>query len=85
MHTKAEVVAVLLAEDDSRSQQSATMLMRDANGEISVQTASADSTLVQRALLSGYFRRGKAIIDPVSRQMIGYEMEQVDGALSSMR
>lgn len=85
MHTKAEVVAVLLAEDDSRSQQSATMLMRDANGEISVQTASADSTLVQRALMSGYFRRGKAIIDPVSRQMIGYEMEQVDGALSSMR
>ncbi len=72
-----EVIAVFLSEDGPRSDSAATVLVRSADGRISVQNVNPDSPLGRQALRTGAFRRGKPIIDPISRQMIGYEMEHV--------
>jgi hypothetical protein len=83
MHAKSEVLAVLLAED-AYAEHHATMLVRDANGQMSLQTVNPDSTVARLAMRTGCFRRGKPIFDPVSREMIGYEMEEVANQLSSI-
>jgi hypothetical protein len=72
MESTCEVVGWLL--DDSEHTQ---VLIRETNGELSLQTADLGSTFGQRAVQTGAFRRGNPIIDPVTRQMIGYEMERI--------
>jgi hypothetical protein len=79
---KDEVIAVLLSEGEPRS-SSATLLMRNADGQMSLRTVNPDSPFGRHAMRTGCFRRGKPIIDPVSRQMIGYEMEMVPNFLST--
>jgi hypothetical protein len=74
---KAEVIAVFFPEDEPRNPSTATVLLRNSDGQMSLQSVSRDSALGREALRTGCFRRGKAIIDPVSRQMLGYEMERV--------
>lgn len=81
---KAEVIAVFLPEDEPRNQATATVLLRNADGQMSIQSVSRDSALGREALRTGCFRQGKAIIDPVSRQMLGYEMERVSGPIPAM-
>ncbi len=78
-----EVIAVFVPDGEMRSDSSATMLVRDANGQISLQTVNPDTPIGRQAMRTGCFRRGKAIIDPVSRQMLGYEMELVPNSLIS--
>jgi hypothetical protein len=79
----AEVIAVLLSEGESRTDSGATMLIRNADGQMSLQNVNPDSPMGRHAMRTGCFRRGKPIIDPVSRQMIGYEMEMVPNLMSS--
>ena len=50
---------------------------------MSLQNVNPDSAFGRQAMRTGCFRRGKPIIDPVSRQMIGYEMEMVPHLMSS--
>lgn len=78
---QAEVIAVLVSDGEMRSDSGATMLVRDANGQISLQSVNPDTPMGRQALRTGCFRRGKAIIDPVSRQMLGYEMELVPNSM----
>lgn len=78
----AEVIAVLLSEGEQRSDSAATVLIRNADGRMSLEHVNPDSPFGRRAMRTGCFRRGKAIIDPVSRQMIGYEMEPVPNAFA---
>ena len=73
----AEIIAVDLPDDEQRNPSTTTVLLRTADGQISLQNVSRDSALGREALRTGCFRRGKAIIDPISRQMLGYEMERV--------
>jgi len=80
---KAEVIAVFLPEGESRSDSSATILLRNADGQMSLQNVNPDSAFGRQAMRTGCFRRGKPIIDPVLRQMIGYEMEMVPHLMSS--
>lgn len=54
----------------------ATILVRSANGRMSMQPVDPDATLGHQALATGAFRKGNPIVDPVSRRIIGYEMEQ---------
>lgn len=83
MKPKAEVIAMLMPEGDaSERARTATLLLRDANGAMSLQTVSTDSTLGQEAMNTGCFRRGKPIFDPVARQVLGYEMEMIPGPLA---
>lgn len=53
----------------------ATILVRTADGRMSLQPVDPDNTLGLQALTTGAFRRGNPIVDPVSRRIIGYEME----------
>jgi hypothetical protein len=76
MPNRSEIIAVLLADTET--------LARARDGEANVLTRSADGTLSPQAaafgefaIRSGSFRRGKPIIDPLSRQPIGYEMEMI--------
>lgn len=80
---QAKVIAVVMSDGETHSDRSATVLVRDANGQISLRTVNPDTPMGREAMRTGCFRRGKAIIDPVSRQMLGYEMELVPDALAS--
>jgi hypothetical protein len=53
----------------------ATILVRAPDGSMSLQPVDPDATLGQEALSTGAFRKGSPIVDPVSRRILGYEME----------
>jgi len=75
---KAELIAVFLTDIDEaspRAPRRAQMLLRSADGQMSLQTLNPDTTFGQHALRTGCFRQGKPIFDPVSRLNLGYEME----------
>ena len=84
--SSAQVLALLpreLEDDTSTSTHSdfmkygATALVRDDEGRISLETVSPDAAFVDQIMTTGCFRRGKPIFDPVSRQIMGYEMEMI--------
>jgi hypothetical protein len=72
MHTTCEVIGWLLDDDDKTQ-----VLVREQDGQISLQTASLESTFGRYALQTGRFRRGNPIVDPVTRETLGYEMERI--------
>lgn len=90
MNNQAEIIGMLMPEADNahgheRAEQAcATLLLRNPDGQMSLQTVSTDSTLGQFAMSTGYFRKGKPIFDPVSRQILGYEMEMVPCPLAEI-
>ncbi len=67
-----EVIGWLLEDDRSK------VLIREENGAVSSQCADLQTTFGQQAIQTGAFRRGNPIIDPVTRKMVGYEMQQVE-------
>ena len=71
MGAMCEVVGWLLEDDRSE------VLIREENGAMSSQCADLRTTFGHEAIQTGAFRRGNPIIDPVTRKMIGYEMQQV--------
>jgi hypothetical protein len=81
METKqSEVIAVLLPEADATAQRqpgAATMIVRRADGQFVLETIDARIALAQQAANTGCFRKGKPILDPTSREVLGYEMEEV--------
>jgi hypothetical protein len=82
MTTEAEVIAMVMpdgegANGSGRMQRMATLLIRSADGQMSLRTVSADSALGRKAMSTGCFRNGKPIVDPITRQLLGYEMEMV--------
>ncbi len=54
-----------------------TALVRDAEGQMSLESIEPDSAFIDQIMSTGCFRRGKPIFDPVSRQVMGYEMEMI--------
>jgi hypothetical protein len=86
MKTKAEVIAMLMpeGEDSDRMQPMATLLVRNPDGRMSLETVSPDSTLGVYAMSSVCFRQGTPIIDPVTRQVLGYEMEMIESPLARL-
>jgi hypothetical protein len=89
MTTQPEVIAMVMSDGEGpngsgRMQRMATILLRSADGQMSVRTVSPDSTLGQFALSTGCFRNGAPIVDPVTRQHIGYEMEMVESPLAAL-
>jgi hypothetical protein len=57
----------------------ATALLRDEDGRMSLQPFTHDMPFTEQAITTGCFRRGKPIIDPTTREVIGYEMEMISG------
>lgn len=75
-----DVIAVLMPEAGEAGPREATVIVRDADGQVSIRQMDAAHVTVRRAARSGVFRPGKPIFDPVSRQVMGYEMEEVQSA-----
>jgi hypothetical protein len=70
-----EVLAVLMPQDADSGRGSLQALVRTAEGGVEL------SDIPDRSALDGNvvcFEQGKAIIDPHSKEVIGYEMEVVD-------
>jgi hypothetical protein len=86
MTTQAEVIAMVMSDDEGtgRMQRMATVLLRGADGQMSVRTVSPDSTLGQFALSTGCFRQGAPIIDPITHAHLGYEMERLDSPFAAL-
>ena len=75
----AEVLAVILPDaytGDERT-RSATVLLRDPDGRLEVRSMPAREVLADRRMARGCVRRGTPILDPTSREVVGYEMEAV--------
>lgn len=81
MQNESEVIGVVLPDIEpgkaGHMSRAAQMLVRNAAGHMSLETVNMDSPLGQYALTTGCFRRGKPIFDPVTRQVLGYEMQLV--------
>ena len=75
MNAHCEVIGWLLDTDIAR------VLVRE-NGRISAQVANAHGSLGDCAIQTGAFRRGNPIVDPVTNETVGSEMEQLPNAIN---
>jgi hypothetical protein len=78
MNSRCEIVGWLLDTDKAR------VLVREQGGRISAQVANAQGTFADCAIQTGAFRRGNPIVDPVTHETVGYEMEQLPSALAEL-
>lgn len=76
MQTNCSVVGWVLVDADRTK-----VLVREENGQLSSQATAPESELGPRAIQTGSFRRGKRIVDPVTQELLGYEMERVSTAI----
>lgn len=83
MDGDCEIIALLLDEADDGAAsgsvrvKSAQCLVRDAKGHVTLHAVGSQAELDETARTSACFRRGKEIRDPLSHEVIGYEMEAV--------
>lgn len=73
-----EVLALLFPEPNQPTEGATplvTALLRDAQGTMEVRRLRPDRSLLQKALVAGRFNCGKPILDPSTREVIGYEIE----------
>lgn len=78
MDMNCEIVGWLLDADAAR------VLVRERNGELSRQSVNPWGTFEHLAIQTGSFRRGNPIVDPVTHETIGYEMERLPSALAPL-
>jgi len=78
-----QTIALLLGETDGERWQprsfvaGAQRLVRGADGCVSLEAIADAQEFDATARTTGCFRRGKPIHDPATREVIGYEMEEV--------
>ena len=88
MQNESEVIALVMPDSEAghpgRMPRAAQMLVRNAAGEMSLESVNMDTPLAQYAMATGCFRRGKPIFDPVSREVMGYEMEMMGSPLAAV-
>lgn len=84
---KSEIVALLLPEGETEHlahpEHRATLLVRRADGQFALEQVDARVALARRLASTGCFRKGKPIVDPMTRQVMGYEMEEIALAMSA--
>jgi len=87
MNVNDEVIALLVDEpgnetsDDLPENTGAHRLIREANGKVSLEPVESQEEFDRMAKDTGCFRRGRAIRDPKTFEVIGYEMEEVSPSL----
>ena len=85
MEDDKEVIAIFIDDgaDAGNAEEidfaATSCLLRDATGIMSVKRTEVSDALRLGTENSGVFRRGTPIVDPVSGDVIGYELEEVDG------
>jgi hypothetical protein len=77
MDMKCEIVGWVLLDDAAR------VLVRDENGHISPQGVGPQGTFAHQAIQTGSFRRNP-IIDPVTNETLGYDMELLPNPLAPL-
>jgi hypothetical protein len=88
MKHDAEVIALLVDEpgnettDDSIETTGAHRLIREADGRVSLEPVESQEEFDRMARNTGCFRRGRAIRDPKTFEVIGFEMEEISPALA---
>lgn len=70
-----EIIAVLPPEERADGRQISRLLVRFGDGRMALEDASGEPSRAAR--VAARFRRSTPIIDPATREVIGYEMEQV--------
>jgi hypothetical protein len=72
----SEVLALLFPEPPAGGKPSGqvTAFVQDAGGNLALHTVVPDSRMLQRARVAGRHKSGKPIIDPATREIIGYEL-----------
>jgi hypothetical protein len=76
----SEVIALLYPEERPATEGATplvTALMRDAQGLMELRHLRPDSTLLRAARIAGRLKSGKPIVDPYTREVIGYEIEPI--------
>lgn len=87
MKQDAETIALLVDEEESEGigdvleNTGAHRLIREADGRVSLEPVESQEDFDRIAKDTGCFRRGRAIRDPRTFEIIGYEMEEVSPAL----
>jgi hypothetical protein len=77
---KCQVVGWLFVDSD-RPQ----LLVRDDNeASPQPQPLNLDAGFAHQAIQTGSFRRGGPIIDPVTKQTVGYEMERLPSPFAEL-
>jgi len=81
MDDDTEIIAVFLDDSDSDDLDdidftATSCLLRDATGSIKIQRTPSVEALREATESSGIFRRGAPIVDPVTGDVIGYELEE---------
>jgi hypothetical protein len=69
----SQIVAVSMPEDFNAQGAMATVMVRNADGALSVHTLSTQSALGRQLIVKELQRQRVPIVDPVSRQVVGYE------------
>jgi hypothetical protein len=75
---QSEVIALLFPESHPSSDGQTTVvtaLLRDEQGTMEVRRLRPDKALLRAARLAGRLNSGKPILDPHTREVIGYEIE----------
>jgi hypothetical protein len=73
-----EVIALLFPESHGSPVGQTlvvTALLRDAEGTMELRNLRPDNALLRSARLAGRLNSGKPILDPHTREVIGYEIE----------
>ena len=77
---QSEVIALLFPESHPSSEGPTpvvTALLRDAQGLMELRHLRPDKALLRAARLAGRLNSGKPIIDPYTREVIGWEIEPI--------
>lgn len=73
-----EVIALLFPESHASTDGQTpvvTALLRDDQGTMELRSLRPDRALLRAARLAGRINSGKPILDPHTREVIGYEIE----------
>jgi hypothetical protein len=77
---QSEVIALLFPASGSPAEGTTplvTALLRDAEGLMELRHLRPDKALLRKARLAGRLNCGTPIVDPFTREVIGYEIEPI--------
>jgi hypothetical protein len=81
MDDDTEIIAIFLDDLDTEEIDdidftNTSCLTRDASGSVRVEPTPSLEVLREVTESSGIFKRGRAIVDPVTGDVMGYELEE---------
>lgn len=78
-HMDLEVIALLFPEPTRTKEgvQSVLALVRDEQGLMELKNMRPDVALIKRARVTGRANCGKPILDPFTREVMGYEIAPI--------